>query len=83
LAPIVLVRTNRDRKDFIRDVPAILDVLDPQSVSRHQFGMTFEGIFFEALDSKGAFVRVDNAYRGEIIGGQWSAERDAYPYVHG
>ena len=83
LAPIVLVRTNRDRKDFIGDVPAILDVLDPQSVSRHRFGMTFEGIFFEARDSKGAFVRVDNAYRGEITGGQWSAERDAYPYEHG
>lgn len=83
LAPIMLVRTNRDRKAFIRDIPTILDVLDPKSVSRHRSAMTFEGIFFEARDSKGAFARLDNAYRGEIMGGQWSAERDAYPYPHG
>jgi hypothetical protein len=51
----------------------------------HDIGMqtTFEGIFFEARDAGGAFVRVRNAYRGEIMGGQWSAERDAYPYPHG
>jgi len=79
----VLVRSDRDRKEFIQEVPAILDVLDPKSVPRHRYAMTFEGIFFEASDSKGAFVRVNDAYRGEIMGGQWSAERDAYPYPHG
>lgn len=83
LAPIVAVQTRRDRKAFIEDVPAIVDVLDPKSVERHRYGVTFEGISFEARDEKGAFVRAEQAYRGEIMGAQWSAERDAYPYDHG
>jgi hypothetical protein len=83
LAPIVVVLTSRDRKAFIHDVAAIVDVLDPKSVSGHRYGTTFEGVFFEARDDDGAFVRVDQSYRGAIMGGQWSAERDAYPYDHG
>jgi hypothetical protein len=43
LAPIVAVQTSRDRKAFIKDVPAIVDVLDPKSVDRHRYGVTFEG----------------------------------------
>lgn len=83
LAPIVLVSTTRDRKEFIQDVPAIVAVLDPQAVSGHRMAVTFEGLFFEARDANGPFVRVDNSYRGEVMGGQWSAEPGAYPYEHG
>jgi len=79
LAPIVVVRTRRDRRDFITDVPAIIDLLNPKSISGHEGALTFEGFFFEARDPKGAFVRVDSTWRGEVGGGQWSA----YPYQHG
>jgi hypothetical protein len=82
LAPIVIVRTSRDREAFIRDVAAIVDVLNPASVSRHERGLTYEGILFEARDERGPFVRVDQSYRGAIVGGDWSAERGVYPYEH-
>jgi hypothetical protein len=83
LAPIVVVETDRDRKKFVADVAAIVDLLDPRSSSGHRGAVTFEGFFFEARDAKGPFVRVYNAYRGEIMGGQWSADPCAYPYEHG
>jgi hypothetical protein len=84
LAPIVLVRTDRDRKAFIRDVSAIMNLLDPRSLSKHGVAESFEGFFFEAQDGKGPFVRVDDVYRGEVMGGQWSGvPGDVYPYPHG
>jgi hypothetical protein len=83
LAPIVTVRTSRDRKAFIKDVAAIVNLLNPTSASRHQYGVTFEGIFFEARDDEDLFVRVDQSYRGAMAGGQWSADPDAFPYNHG
>lgn len=83
LAPIVVVHTGRDRKAFIEDVAEIVDLLDPKAVARHRYGTTFEGIFFEARDDKGPFVRVDQSYRGEIAGGEWSAVPGVFPYEHG
>jgi hypothetical protein len=83
LAPVVVVKTDRDRKEFISDVPKIVELLDPRAFSKQAVAETFEGIFFEARDDKGPFVRVDDVVRGTIMGGQWSAEPDAYPYPHG
>lgn len=83
LAPIVVVETDRDRKKFVGDVAAIVELLDPRSSSGDQSALTFEGFFFEARDTDGPFVRVDNAYRGDIMGGQWSADRNSFPYPHG
>jgi hypothetical protein len=83
LAPIVVVETDRDRKKFVADVAAIMNLLDPRSTSGKQSAVTFEGFFFEARDADGLFVLVDNAYRGEIMGGEWSADPDSYPYPHG
>jgi len=82
LAPLLVVETSRDRKAFVHDVPAIMSLLDPMSNGRAQSAVTFEGFFFEARDGKGAFLRVDNVYRGEIGGGQWSWNRCVYPYEH-
>ena len=53
LAPIVVVSTDRDRKKFVRDVPAIEALLDPHSISGHRDAITFEG-FFEARDTGGS-----------------------------
>jgi len=83
LAPIVVVRTDRDRKKFIADVSEILAFLDPAAHGRKQTATTFEGFYFEARDETGPFVRAYDVYRGTIMGGQWSAEPDAYPFEHG
>jgi hypothetical protein len=83
LAPIVVVETDRDHKEFVGDVHAIVDLLDPRSTTGSQSAVTFEGMFFEARDDDGPFIRVLNAQRGEIMGGQWSADQDSYPYPHG
>jgi hypothetical protein len=82
LAPLLIVRTDRDRKAFVRDVPAIMKLLDPTSNGPGKTAITFEGFFFDAEDARGPFVRVDNHYRGETEGGQWSWNRCVYPYVH-
>jgi len=83
LAPIVVVRTDRGRKSFIADVRKIVALLDPAAHTRKQTATTFEGFYFEARDERGPFVRAYNVYRGMIMGGQWSAEPDAYPFEHG
>jgi hypothetical protein len=64
-------------------VREILALLDPAAHGRKQTATTFEGFYFEARDDEGAFVRAFDAYRGTIMGGQWSAEPDAYPFEHG
>jgi hypothetical protein len=82
LAPLLVVRTDRDRKAFVRDVPAIMKLLDPTSNGSGKTAITFEGLFFEAEDAHGPFVRVDNHYRGETEGGEWSWNPCVYPYAH-
>jgi hypothetical protein len=82
LAPLLVVQTDRNRKDFVADVPAILALLDPTTSGPGATALTFEGFFFEARDAKGPFVRTENVYRGEVEGGQWSWSRCAYPFQH-
>jgi hypothetical protein len=83
LAPLLVVETQRERKAFVRDVPAIVSLLNPRSSDGQQTAQTFEGIFFEARDAKGPFVGIEQVYRGWIEGGQWSWDRFVYPYPHG
>jgi hypothetical protein len=80
-APLLVVETHRGRKAFVKDVPAIMQLLDPQSVAGTRQALTFEGFFFEARDAKGRFVDVFNVHRGEVMGGQWSADHCSYPYA--
>lgn len=82
LAPLLIVHTSRDRKAFVGDVAAIMKLLDPVNNHGRQAAVTFEGFFFEAIDDKGPFVRVENHYRGQTEGGQWSWNRCVYPYFH-
>jgi len=82
LAPLVVVRTSRQRKAFVHDVPAIMRLLDPTRNAARQTAITFEGFFLAAEDAKGPFVAVENVYRGEVMGGQWSWSRCEYPYLH-
>jgi len=78
LAPLVVVRTARSRKAFAKDVPAIMQLLDP----RNDGAVTFEGFFFAAEDGKGPFVTAFEAYRGEVMGGDWAWNPCDTPYPH-
>jgi len=82
LAPLLVVETNRDRKEFVADVPAIVELLNPATHAAHHTAVTFEGLSFEARDSVGPFVRTVTARRGVVMGGQWSWNRCVYPYAH-
>ncbi|HST14459.1 MAG TPA: hypothetical protein VLJ44_06370 [Gaiellaceae bacterium] len=82
LAPLVVIRTNRDRKAFVHDVPAIMRLLDPVTSASNRIAITFEGFFLSVEDANGPFVSVDDAYRGEVMGGQWSWNGCEYPYLH-
>jgi hypothetical protein len=73
LAPIVVVETDRDRREFMADVGEIVKLLNPYLSSRQQTAVTFEGFFFEARDSDGPFVRVTSSFRGAVVSGYWSA----------
>jgi acetolactate synthase regulatory subunit len=80
LAPLLIVGTSRPRAAFAHDIPKIMDLLDPASVSDHRTADMFEGFFFGAEDSRGPFVEVQDLSRGESEGGQWSADPCDYPY---
>jgi hypothetical protein len=82
LAPLLVVRTQRDRTTFVNDIARIMKLLDPTSRGPGPTAITFEGFFLEADDARGPFVRVENVYRGETEGGQWSWNRCVYPYAH-
>jgi hypothetical protein len=77
LAPLVVVETDRDRKSFVGDIPAIKGLLDP----RDGEAVTFEGFLLEARDEDGPFVRIANVFRGHWVGSQWSWDRCVYPYL--
>jgi len=59
-----------------------MKLLDPISSQRPQTAVTFEVFLLAARDHQGLFVSVENVYRGEVEGGQWSWNRCAYPYAH-
>jgi hypothetical protein len=77
LAPLVVVRTDRDRKAFVDDVDAIQRLLNP----RNGNAVTFEGFYFEARDRNGPFVRTENVMRGTSEGGQWAWDPCSLPYA--
>jgi hypothetical protein len=76
LAPVLVVKTNRPRAAFARDVLKIESLLDPNN----RGAATFEGFFFAAEDSRGRpFLFTDGVSRGEGMGGEWAANRCLYP----
>lgn len=78
LTPLLIVETNQPRHQFIADVAAIVADLNPHNDQ----AATFEGFYFEARDKDGPFVRTESVNRGEIEGGQWSANHSDYPFPH-
>jgi hypothetical protein len=79
-APLLVVETDRDRKEFVADVPKILALVNPNMRRGGKAGPSYEGFFFEALDEDGPFVSTENVYRAHIEGGQWSWSPCYTPY---
>jgi hypothetical protein len=82
LAPLVVVSTDRKRAAFAKDVAAIMRLLDPIASGHRTSAVTFEAFMIEARDQNGPFIRLENAYRGETMGGEWAWNRCWYPYAH-
>jgi hypothetical protein len=82
IAPLLIVKTSRDREKFAADVERILSLLDPTSSTAHQGARTFEGFFFAAEDAKGPFLFTDGSVRGQGEGGEWAATENLYPFPH-
>lgn len=78
LAPLLVVRTDRNRKAFAADLLKILWLLDPRTKN----AATFEGLFFEARDRKGAFLAVADGLRGETWASRWFANPADAPFQH-
>jgi hypothetical protein len=83
IAPLLVVKTNRNRERFSRDVGTIEQLLDPSTNAHGTSALTFEGFFFAAEDAKGLFLSTEGVDRGTAEGGQWAAAENLYPYVHG
>ena len=73
--PLLIVHTDRPRRQFTADIPAILAALDPQNGE----AATFEGFYFEARDGKGPFVRTEHVSRGTLEGGQLGSRSQRLP----
>jgi hypothetical protein len=80
IAPLLLVRTSRKPRGFVKDVPTIMDLLNPRSTAGKQSAETFEAFFFAAEDGRGPFMWTQYVNRGEAEGGEWAANQCLYPY---
>src|SRR5262249_55543865 len=68
IAPLLIVRTDRPRKAFVKDVGKIMELLNPTNSYKHQVALTFEGFFFAAEDAKGPFTFSANVSRNDSTG---------------
>lgn len=80
IAPLLVVRTNRKRRDFVEDIPKIMDLLNPRSTAGKRSAETFEAFFFAAEDAHGPFTWTQYVNRGEGEGGEWAANQCLYAY---
>lgn len=79
-APLLIVETSRSRRAFVRDIPAIMKLLNPTNIAGHQSAQTFEGFLFAAEDPHGPFTETEYLSRGQSEGGEWAANSCLYAY---
>jgi hypothetical protein len=81
-APVLVVKTTRPRKAFVKDVGTIMSLLDPTSFARHihRVAQTFEGFFFAAEDARGPFFFTQDISRSESEASTWAADECLFPY---
>jgi hypothetical protein len=80
IAPLLIVETSRSRHAFVRDIPAIMKLLNPTHIVGHQGAQTFEGFLFAAEDAHGPFTETESLSRGQSEGGEWAANSCLYAY---
>jgi hypothetical protein len=80
-APLLIVRTSRPRKALVKEVGAIMTLLNPTSFAPHlhRVGLTFEGFFFAAEDARGPFFYSLETDRSGGWGSDWAAGRCLFP----
>jgi hypothetical protein len=79
LAPLLVVKTNRPRKAFVKDAGRIIGLLDPVTSANHRVAETFEGFFFAAEDARGPFFFSHSANRHNGYGSTWTANACLLP----
>jgi hypothetical protein len=79
MAPLLIVTTERPRKAFVRDIPQIMELLNPHSFAGHRNAMTFEGFFIAAEDAKGPFTFSSYVIRNDESSSGWAASRCLWP----
>ncbi len=82
LAPLLIVRTSRPRRAFVKDSGKIVALLSPTSFAPrlHRVAVTFEGFFFAAEDSRGPFMFRADVDRGAGFGMGWVSDPCLSPY---
>ena len=82
IVPVLIVKTDRPRKAFVKDIGKITDLLDPRSysASKRRSAETFEAFFFAVEDARGPFAFVQSASRNESESGEWAVSSCLYPY---
>jgi hypothetical protein len=82
-APAIVVES-KSPADLVPQVPAIMRSLDPKAPGEDREGWTYEGFFFEVVDSSGSpALVVTNGWRPPNAGGtQWAAPGIPLPYEH-
>jgi hypothetical protein len=84
VAPHIVVKAS-DQEKFSRDVPALMQSLDPHVGPDDRTGWAFEGFFLKALDDEDQpFLIVFNHWRGDSGGGgAWtrSPALDPFPSI--
>jgi hypothetical protein len=82
-SPLLIIQATSAPARFVRDVPAIMRLLDPHRPSKQDWeGWAYEGIFVGAQSSHGIpFLDVSNVMRVHS-GGQWARTPNLYPYPH-
>ena len=73
-APLLVVETEGDRREFGADIPAIL---------RAVHGGAYEGFLFEARDADGPFFGSADVHRGKATGTYWGDARAMLSHDHG
>jgi len=78
MAPLLIVKTSRNRDRFARQVPRIMELLNPIAKGWYLTrAETFEGVFFGAEDAKGPFLSTYTWGRGAYGGSEWTAKQEA------
>jgi hypothetical protein len=79
IAPLLIVKTQRPRKAFVRDIGQIMELLNPHSFAGHRNALTFEGFFIGAEDAKGPFTFSSSTIRNDESSSGWATSRCLWP----